>query len=288
MRYKGNVIRPPSEADSLILQITYGCSHNRCTFCPTYKNIPFRLRSLNEIDEDLTDVGFESRRIFLCDGDPLVTAFDRLVTIFDLINSRFPDLNRIGAYANARSLLLRTPEEMNILRAKKLKIIYLGLESGDDEILSRVKKGATADEMVSAAARVKEAGIKLSVMALNGIAGTDLSVRHAEKTGKILSLMDADYISLLTVMPVPGTAFYDDVSSGRLKLPEPMDILREIKVMLENLETERGLFFANHASNYLPLQGKLPGEKEKMIELLNSVIKSNRSDFLKAEFLRGL
>ncbi len=288
MRYKGRIIRPPSEADSLLLQITYGCSHNRCTFCPTYKDKKFALRSLDEIIEDIYGVDFEVNRVFLCDGDALVTPTEKLSVIVNALNDKFPALNRIGTYGNARSILLKTPDELELLRAKKLKIIYMGLESGSNRILKKINKGSTAEEMISAAERVKSANIKLSVMALNGIAGKSQSTVHAEETGKVLSLMKADYISLLTVMACPGTEFYDAIEKGEIVLPQAMEILKEIRTIIENLSVERALFLANHASNYLPLRGRLPKDKEKLLSIIDSVISGERTELLRPEFLRGL
>jgi radical SAM superfamily enzyme YgiQ (UPF0313 family) len=201
MRYHGNVIRPPSEAESYILQVTYGCSHNRCAFCGTYPDKPFQLRPTDEVLEDivLAQQRFpETRRVFLADGNALVLSTRQLVTILDALAAGFPLLRRVGIYANARDLLGKTDSDLALLHEKKLEIVYLGLESGSDEVLRRIRKGATAAEMIEAVQKTNRAGIRTSVIALLGIGGAELSSHHAEQTGRVVSAMDPHYLSILT------------------------------------------------------------------------------------------
>jgi radical SAM superfamily enzyme YgiQ (UPF0313 family) len=211
MRYHGMVVRPPSEADSYILQVTYGCSHNRCMFCGTYLDKSFRVRPIGEVLEDITlaqEHISDPRRVFLADGNALVLKTERLVIILDAILSAFPRLRRVGIYASARDILTKTDADLAMRRERKLEIIYLGLESGSDEVLRRVHKEATATEMVDAVHKAKRAGIRVSVIAILGLGGTELSLQHAEETGRVVSAMDPEYLSMLTLMLVPGTELH--------------------------------------------------------------------------------
>jgi radical SAM superfamily enzyme YgiQ (UPF0313 family) len=290
MRYEGIVIRPPSEAGSLILQVTLGCSHNRCTFCPTYKGKRFRIRSLEDIREDLA--GARSyrgvRRIFLADGDALIVPQRMLLPVMKEINGVFPQIERIGVYGNAKSILRKSPEELGELRRHGLGIVYLGLESGDPGVLAEIQKGVGVDAMVEAAHRVKEAGILLSVTVLIGIAGTQGSLLHAERTGEVLSRMDPDYIGALTVMIVPGTPLAERHEKGDFVLPDTWGLLEELGVMLAHTEVTDCLFTSNHASNYLPLRITLPDEKQDALAIIEHVLSQNRTDLLRPEHLRGL
>ena len=231
MRYEGMVIRPPSEADSYILQVTYGCSHNRCTFCGTYPDKPFRARPIREVLEDIllaqTEIP-DTRRVFLADGNALVLDTERLVTILDTLASAFPLLRRIGIYANARDILGKTDAELTELQHRKLEIVYLGLESGSDEVLRRVRKGITAAEMIEAGQKLRRAGIRASVIALLGLGGKELSEEHAQQTGRVVSAMNPEYLSMLTLMLVPGTELHRQWHSGDFELPEPLELLQRV------------------------------------------------------------
>ncbi|HAS54815.1 MAG TPA: radical SAM protein, partial [Nitrospiraceae bacterium] len=210
--YEGIVIRPPSEAQSLILQYTIGCSHNLCNFCPAYKQKRFRIRSLAEMEQDIREClpAFSTtRRVFLADGDALHAPPSELLSLYSLLRSSFPRLQRIGMYANTRNILGKSLDELIQLREAGLGILYLGIESGDDELLTWMRKGATAAEMTEAGRKVTEAGIKLSVTVLLGIGGAGKSMEHARATGKLLSTIDPDYVGALTVMIVNGTPLYD-------------------------------------------------------------------------------
>ena len=274
MRYHGAVIRPPSEAESYILQVTYGCSHNGCTFCGTYRDKPFRVRPEREVLEDIElarRVIPDARRAFLADGNALVLSAERLERILDALRAAFPDLRRVGAYANAHDLLRKTVSELARLRDKGLRIVYLGLESGSDEVLRRIQKGATAGEMIEAVERAKAAGIRVSVIALLGIGGRELASEHARETGRVVSRMDPPYLSLLTLMLVPGTRLERQWREGTFELPEPAALLRELREILEHTEgLSRCLFRTNHASNYLPLAGTLSRDQKRLLAAIDA------------------
>lgn len=291
MRYYGTVIRPPSEAGSYILQVTYGCSHNRCTFCGTYLNKLFRVRPLVEVLEDIEaarQLLAGVRRVFLADGDALVLSTHKLVPILEALASSFPDLERVGIYANARDLLNKSPAELALLRSKGLGIIYLGLESGSDELLRRIQKGATADQMIAAVHKAKAAGMLTSVIGILGIGGPEVSSHHAEATGRAVSAMDPDYFSMLTLMLVPGTGLHQDWQAGKFELMAPEDMLSELRQVIQHLEGLSGCVFrTNHASNYLPLAGTLPQDKERLLARLDAALAQGRSA-LRPETWRGL
>jgi len=291
LEYEGVVIRPPSEADSLILQYTIGCSHNRCIFCPAYKEKRFRIRSLTEMEQDvrgcLPDF-IDTRRIFLADGDALAAPVPGLLSFFSLLRSSFPRHQRIGMYANAKSILDKSVEELRQLRETGLGILYLGIESGDDDLLGWMKKGVTAAEMAEAGRRVKNANIKLSVTVLLGIGGADRSKEHARATGKLLSDIDPDYVGALTTMVVKGTPLYDLQQQGRFRLPSAFVILSELAEMLAHTTMTRGLFFANHASNYLPVRVRMPRERDTMVEMIRKFVGEGDASFLKPEGMRRL
>ena len=283
MRYHGMVIRPPSEAKSYIQQITYGCSHNRCTFCGTYLDKPFRLRDLDEILEDISlakEMRPNTRRVFLADGDALVLSTDRLIKILDELQLSFPHLERVGIYSNARDLLRKTPDELKILREKGLGIVYIGLESGSDKILERIEKGATANEMIEAAQKAKDAGIKLSVIGILGLGGSALLIEHATETGCVVSEMNPDYFSMLTLMLVPGTKLHAQWEAGEFELLSPEAMLAELRQVIEKLELrDPCIFRTNHASNYLPLKGRFPQDKERLLTVLDSAPNRGRDAF---------
>ncbi len=293
MHYEGTIIRPPSEARSLILQLTVGCSHNRCTFCPAYREKKFRIKQWDEIQSDIDDAvksygASRIRRVFLCDGDPLIVRQDRLLQMLDYLNECFPRLQRIGIYGNAKSILRKSVEDLEQLKLRKLSIVYMGLESGDAITLEQIKKGADPDKMTTAGKRIKQAGIKLNVTVLLGIAGNQRSDIHAVETMRVLNLMQPNYVAALTLMLVPGTPVYDEFERGGFIMPEKFELLNELKIMLEESCLENCLFFSNHASNYLPLQARLSKDKGKVISELECVIRSGDEKLLRGEFVRGL
>jgi len=289
VRYQGMVIRPPSEADSLILQITLGCSHDKCTFCGTYKDKTFRKRPIEEVFEDIDSVkpyAAEVTRVFLGDGDAMVLSQNHLLKVFDRLIETFPNLQRVGIYANARDLLKKTPEELEELHKRKLGIGYIGLESGSDEILRRVKKGATAQEQIDAVRRAQAAGIKMSVIALLGLGGRELSEEHAKKTAWALNEMQPRFASFLTLMLVPGTELAEQHGRGEFELLTPLEFLKELRMIVQDLELNKTIFRTNHASNFLALGGTFPKDKERILAELDRGIEGEVP--LRPEFFRGL
>jgi len=289
MRYTGQVIRPPSEANSYLLQITYGCSWNRCTFCPAYLDKPFKVRPFDEIAEDIRmakEAYPEVKRVFLCDGDGLALSTERLLPILDLLNSAFPELRRIGIYFNARDILSKSETEIQQLVQRKLAIGYIGLESGSDRVLERVHKGATAQEMIAAVLKARQNGMKISVIGLLGLGGIDLSEEHAVKTAAALSAMKPRYFSLLTLMIVKGTPLYKDFKTGAFILPDEKGLLREMRTIIRYIETEKTIFRTNHASNYLPLEGILSRDRKRLVVIIDQALSGNIP--LKPESFRGL
>ena len=290
MKYGGRVIRPPSEARSLLLQISVGCSHNKCTFCKAYKGEKFRIKTFEEIEEDIIEASGYGyiEKIFLCDGDALIIPMRKLVPILESINTHIKGVQRIGLYANAKSILRKTPEELSQLRDLGVGIAYLGVETGNDDILHAIHKGADSSQMVEAGRKIKKAGIKLSVTVLLGIGGTIKSMDHALDTARILTEIDPDYVGALTVMVVPGTALYDELVSGTFQLPDTFGFLKELGIMIANSHFTDCFFTSNHASNYLPIRARMPQEKNETTRLIQSVIESSNKKMLRPEYLRGL
>jgi radical SAM superfamily enzyme YgiQ (UPF0313 family) len=290
MKYEGMIIRPPSEAYSLLLQVTVGCSHNKCTFCPTYKGEKFRIKSFAEIEEDILEASdYRSvEKIFLCDGDALIIPQLRLVEIFFSIHKHIRSIKRVGCYANAKSILRKTPEDLVQLRKLGLKIVYLGVETGNEDLLKKINKGATYAQIAEAGRRIKNAGINLSVTVLLGIGGIEKSVAHAFDTAKILTEIDPDYVGALTVMVVPGTPLHEDYISGRFVLPDTFGFLRELEIMIAHSDFTNCFFTSNHASNYLSIRARMPEEKEKTVRMIHHVIQSGDNRQLRPEYLRGL
>lgn len=276
VQYEGRVFRPPSEAYSLIVQVTIGCSHNKCTFCDMYKEKKFRVRKLEEVKADFDAAKKIYRngvqRIFLADGDALMCRAEHLAEILRYIKRTFPECERITSYGSPASILCKTPEELSLLHELGLEMIYLGLESGSDEVLQRVNKGETADEIVRAGQMVKEAGMKLSVTAIAGLGGDELSKEHAIKTGQALSKMKPDYIGLLTLLFELPTPLMRDWQEGRFHLLSPIEIAQETLTLLENIDSEGSVFRANHASNYVNLSGTLNQDKGQMIARLKQAL----------------
>lgn len=289
MDYVEPIFRPPSEAYSLLLQITVGCSHNKCRFCEMYKTKRFTIKSDETIMADIEEASREYRhvkRLFLCDGDALIVPQKRLVKIIKAINEKLPWIERIGTYANTKSIKMKSVEELKELKSMGLDIAYMGLESGDDEILKQMNKGADSQKMIDMAKKIKSAGIKLSVTVLNGLGGRKRSYIHASETGRVLSEMQPDFVGALSYMITPGTPLYnEEFKRGEFEVLEPNEILEEIGVMISTTNIN-GLFHANHASNYLPIRAKLPEDKDKTLKLIDKALKGKVK--LKPEHMRAL
>ena len=290
IRYDEPVYRPPSEARSLILQATIGCSHNGCAFCYMYKEKSFRARPWGELEADIRYASERwpgTRRIFLADGDAFVLGTKRLERILDTLYASFPLLQRVAAYATPQNLLAKSVAEMERIRGKGLSILYYGVESGDPLLLERIGKGATPDEMVEGCRRAMEAGIKLSVTVVLGLGGREGSLRHAGETAAVVSRIQPRYLSALTLMLGPFEEEYRRRMGPDFSYNGPIDDIRELREMVSLLETERCIFRSNHASNYLALAGTLMKDRERLLGEIDTALE-NPGARLRPEWTRGL
>ncbi len=291
MDYIGNIFRPPSEANSLLLQITIGCSHNKCTFCKMYKDKQFKVKSLKTIENDLKEVAVYSNQIeklFLMDGDALILKQSKLVEILNMINYYLPNLNRISTYGNSRSILLKSDKELSELKKLKLKMVYHGAESGCDNVLQRINKNSTRSDNINAGKKLKKAKIIQSVMVLLGIGGKKYSLEHAKNTATMLTEMDPEFVGALTLILVPETELYKRFINKEFILPDKFELLKELKTIIEYSDFTNCRFSSNHASNYLPVKINLPENKTEILTLINNIIMQNNEGLLKPENLRGL
>ncbi len=289
MHYEGNIIRPPSEANSILLQVTVGCSRNKCTFCGTYKGERFRIKPDSIIMEDIAFAAQHcqrQRRVFLCDGDALIIPQKRLLKILNEIEKQLPWVTRVGLYANAKAIKMKSIDELKELKAHGVGIVYMGLETGDEVTLKKINKGANAAQMIEMGRKAKKAGFKLSVTVLLGIAGPERSQIHARETGRVLSEIDPDYVGALSLMLIPETPLHQDYLSGQFRLIEPQEMLAELRTMVASTNLTRGLFHANHASNYLPIRARFPKDKQATLQLIDEALEGKVP--LKPEYLRAL
>lgn len=292
MNYIGQIWRPPSEARSLILQVTVGCSHNQCTFCAMYKEKDFYIKSMEDIQGEIIKAAQlypEQRRVFLADGDALRIPTHQLLEILHLLKESFPRLTRVTTYAGPESILEKSVAELQELHAADLKMAYLGLESGSLEVLKRVKKGATPEMMIEAARKLREAGIKSSVTVILGLGGLSLSELHAKETAQVVNAMNPNYLSALTLMVSPQMPLHREIEAKKFQLLDSYQALEELYQMLEQIHvTEPCIFRSNHASNYIAVNGTLPKDREKMLMDLKEVLDHPEEYHLKAEWMRGL
>jgi len=289
MHYEGMMIRPPSEANSILLQVTLGCSHNKCTFCGTFRDKRFDIKKDDVIFEDIEFARQHCRRqnrLFICDGDAMIVPQKRLVKILKQIRNRLPWVERVGLYANTKGIGMKSDEQLKELKKLGVKLVYMGLESGDDQILKEIRKGADSAKMIKMGKRIKESGLQLSVTVLVGLGGKERSKSHALETGRVLSAIDPDFVGALSLMLVPGTELNEQFQKGEFSLISPEEMLEELGLMISSTNLSNGLFHANHASNYLPIRAKLPWEKEKTLELISQALQGNVE--LKPEFMRAL
>jgi radical SAM superfamily enzyme YgiQ (UPF0313 family) len=285
------LFRPPSEADSLILQVTTGCSWNRCTFCAMYRSKTFRVRPTAEVEAEIAavaELAAPFTRVFLADGDALAAEPAFLEAVLGSVRTHLPWVQRVGIYGDSRAILRHGVEGLSRLRDLGLGIVYFGVESGDEATLRAVHKGATVERQLAACRVAREAGLKLSVMVLLGLAGTAGSRRHAEASGRFLVAAAPTYAAALTVTPVPGTEMWRQVEDGCLNLPDRWGMLEELGWMLEAMEGYRGLFHANHASNYLPLRLRMPRDRDTALRLVRDVLEQRDERALVPEWARGL
>ncbi|MCI9354882.1 MAG: radical SAM protein [Firmicutes bacterium] len=290
MRYEGTVYRPPSEASSLIIQLTIGCARNTCTFCAMYKDKTFRVRDLQEVVEDLEMARkyyqrIKVRRIFLADGDALIVKTQDLLYILNKCKEYFPEVERISVYGAPKDIIHKTPEELKQLKEAGLDMVYMGLESGDDQVLKEVKKGVTAAEMIEAGQKVRAAGMVLSMTIISGLGGKKLMREHALNSAKVISAIKPEFVGFLTLLLEPGTPMYEQYRAGELDLLSPEEVLDETQLFIENVDAEGTVFRANHASNYIPLAGTLNAEKHIILEQIK---RSKEQSSYRPETFRAL
>ncbi len=291
MDYVGRIYRPPSEAYSLLVQVTEGCSHNRCTYCGMYRDKPFRPKPWSTVEADLREAaagGEVSRRVFLCDGDALVLSQRRLVQILEGIQEHLPWVDRVGIYGDTRSVNRKSVAELRRLRELGLGIVYHGVESGDDEVLRFIDKGGTAAECVDTAERLGAAGITHSVIVLLGVGGVALSRQHASGTGTLLTQMDPPFVAALTTTVIPETPLGQLQRDGGFELPSKFGLLEELHAIVAGSELSRCRFSSNHASNYLPVRADLPRDKAQLLAAIRAVIDGGDEGRLRPEWMRGL
>lgn len=288
MRYKGKVYRPPSEAYSLIVQVTYGCSHNRCAFCDMYDDKHFAMRPMEEIREDFEmarQVYRRVERVFLADGDALMRRTEDLLQILGLVYGLFPECERVTCYASPASLQVKSEDELRLLRERGLSMVYMGLESGCDAVLERMTKGHTAAAIVAAGQKARRCGLKLSVTAISGLGSVELWREHAIGTAQALSAIKPEYIGLLTLMVERGTPLEKWVHDGEFTVLSATEVLKETELFLQHIDSEGSVFRMNHASNYLTLKGTLNRDREV---LLTQVQMGLAGKGLRSEFMRAL
>ena len=275
MRYREPVYRPPSEAFSLLIQATYGCPWNRCTFCGMYKGSRYQVRTVNEIKADLDEahrqVGDQVRTLFFPDGNTIAMPVLRLAEICRHAHATFPQLERITVYGSAKFVLNRTPEELAELQQAGLGRIHMGMETGHGPTLERVRKGVTPEQIIEAGRRVVAAGIELSEYYLVGLAGVELAAEHAAASAEVLNAIGPDFLRLRTLHPIPGTPLYEEAARGELELPGPHEAMREVRVLIESLDTTTQVL-SDHVSNYADVAGQLPADKDRMLELIDRAL----------------
>ncbi len=289
MRYEGRLWRPPSEARSFILQATIGCSHNLCTYCGMYRDKDFCVRELDEILEDITEaaqVDPSITKVFVADGDALVMGLPHWREVLRALRERMPQLRRVSCYATAQNVLEKSDDELAELRAAGLSLLYIGPESGDDVTLHRIVKGATFEDHTRAAGKAHRAGMKQSVIMLLGVGGVERTEEHARETARLITEMDPEYLSALTLTIIPGTPHQRMTDKGKFELPAVPDLLREMRTMVAETHPTRALFRTNHASNYLPIEGRLPRDRERIIATIDAALRGEVP--LRPEYFRGL
>jgi len=293
MEYDMPLFRPPSEARSLIFQVTLGCSWNRCVFCTSYRTKEFRVRPFEEVERDVVEMSRcypDARKIFLADGDPMAAPTGYLVKVLDLMNRRFPSLERISAYAGPTNLAAKTPEELRMLKERKLDLLYLGIETGNDVLLKRVGKGATAEQIVEGSRKALQAGLRMSVFIILGLGGVDGSHDHAKDSARVVNGIDPQFLATLTLMVGPDPRAYEEkVMGGGFRLIDRKQSLRELRWFVEDLDLTRCKFGTEHASNYLPITGMtLPGDKDEILRLIDKALLDTSPGMLRQEWMRGL
>ncbi|MDA8121038.1 MAG: radical SAM protein [Deltaproteobacteria bacterium] len=293
MEYDLPLFRPPSEARSLIFQVTLGCSWNRCLFCTSYKTKNFLVRPFEDVEKDVYEMSGlypKTKRIFLADGDPMEAPTDYLVKVLDLLDLRFPCLERVSAYAGPTNLMGKTLEELKTLKERKLDILYLGIETGNDDLLRKVRKGATAEQIVEVCRKAIRAGLRMSTFIILGLGGVEGSRAHAKDSARVVNGIDPQFLATLTLMVGPHGRLYEEkIMGGGFKLIDRKQSLQELRWFVEDLELGGCKFGTEHASNYLPISGmSLPGDKDEILGLIDKAMRDNSPDLFRPEWARGL
>ncbi len=293
MRYEGNIYRPPGEWKSYLLQCTVGCSHNACTFCGMYKDKQFHIRPLEDVLEDIEmakEVYAGAETVFLCDGDAIALPMDYLLTVLSRVKASFPRLRRITAYAGPRSTMRKPPEELRILHEAGLDRAYLGVETGDGDLLLKCGKGVNAEQMLEAGTTLREAGFDLWAIILIGLAGAgeEAYTRNATMTADIINRMQPKHLSAMTYMPVPGTKMYEDIEQGRFVVQSARESLLETRMLIDGISLHGLHFTSNHASNYVPVKGTLCEDREKLLALLDQILEGEDTSRMRRTDYRRL
>ncbi|MFA5654030.1 MAG: radical SAM protein [Desulfomonilia bacterium] len=292
MNYDMPLYRPPSEGRSLIFQITLGCSWNKCLFCGMYKGKRFKVRPWEEIEKDIIEMSWmmpDTRKVFLADGDPLGVETGFLIKVLDLINKKFPRLERISTYAGPTNLMEKDIEELRELRKRKLDVLYLGIETGNDALLKKICKGATADEIIEGSTKAIDAGLRMSTFIILGLGGVEGSFDHAKDSARVANAIDPQFLACLTLMLGQYEEIYEKkLMGGNFKLIDRMQSLQELRWFVEDLDVSDCKFGTEHASNHLPLNGRLPQDKDGILEIIDRALEGGRSGMLRPEWLRGL
>ncbi len=290
MRYEGNIYRPPSEAYSLIIQVTIGCTHNKCTFCTMFKDKRFRVRDVGEVLEDLQKARLyypRVEKIFLADGDALCLSNNKMLVILNEIKKLFPECQRVGVYGTPTDVLHKTEKELEELRNAGIGIIYIGAESGNPEVLKRINKGVSREEIIESVKKIEASGIKASVTFISGMGGTELMEAHAVDSATMITEMEPSYVGLLTLMVDKEAPIYKDIADGSFKLLTAEEVLGETALLLKNIDVKKNCVFrSNHASNYVSLRGDLPKDKEHMLMQLRRAMEN--TSLIKDERFRAL
>lgn len=280
MQYSHPLWRPPSEAYSLILQVTLGCSHNKCTFCSSYRSKTYREKTIEEINEHI-EAGIKcypsARRIFLADGNAISMDTEKLLYILRTLYAKFPELERVSSYASPTDFIKKSDEELKQIRDAGLSLLYVGVESGSAQILKKIKKGVNPEKMIEGCKKAMENGFKLSCTLILGLGGKELSREHALESARVISAIDPQYLGILTLMLERLSEMKEEIETGKMELLNPLEIFQELRLMISSFELTNCVFRTNHASNYLPLQGTLSRDKDKLSTVLDSIISSNLS-----------
>jgi radical SAM superfamily enzyme YgiQ (UPF0313 family) len=292
LQYEGSIWRPPSEARSLILQATVGCSHNACIFCVSYKQKQYRVRGADGVQSDLhalpDSYKQRVRRVFLADGNALAMPTDDLIETLRALKPELPYLERVGVYGYAKDVRDKNVGDLRRIKDAGLGIVYLGLETGDDDLLRWSRKGVDSEENIKACKKIRDAGIPLSLTIILGLGGLEHSERHAKATAKVLNEIDPEYVGALTLMTPPGTRINEMVQTKEFVPMSPMEILKELKLLVEELDLSKCVFRTNHASNYLPVRGTLNSDKAAILKVLSDTLSNEDTSKLRPSYLRGL